>query len=539
MVKIALAQSDFVVGDIAGNVDKITSLHAKASLQGADLVLFPEMAITGYPPEDLVLRPAFQDDAMRAAEKLAGITQNGTAIVTGGLWREKDRMYNTAFLLDRGDTLFRIYKRNLPNYGVFDEKRVFDAGPPPEAAIWRGIRLGILICEDMWSPEAARHLAAGGAEILLSLNASPYDREKHPVRLDQAGKRARETGLPLLYVNIVGGQDELVFDGRSFAVAPDGRMQCQLKGFAGDFAIMEWRRDANGWNCDAGFTAPPPQSGEEDVWQAMTLALRDYAEKNRFPGVLLGLSGGIDSALTAAAAVDALGAERVHTLMMPSPYTSPESMEDAAQCAQLLGIKLDIVPISPAMLALDDMLTPLFAGSAAGITEENIQPRLRGALLMAVSNKRGSLVLTTGNKSEIAVGYATLYGDMCGGYNVLKDVYKTDIYALARRRNMQGRVIPERILTKAPSAELKPNQTDQDSLPPYDLLDAILLRLVERRQSAHEIAAEGYDLATVEYVTRLLARSEYKRRQAAPGVKLSPVSFGRDWRYPLTSGWKG
>jgi len=534
---IAIAQTNFTVGDIAGNVEKIAALHKKAAAQKADLIIFSEMSITGYPPEDLVLRKGFQEEAMQAVAQLVQLTRNGPAILAGGLWREKTSLYNTAFLIESGIVLHRQYKHNLPNYSVFDEKRTFAEGIIPGPTLWRGKKLGIMICEDMWKPEVAENLKKQGAELLITINSSPYDVKKQEARYANARTRIKQTGLPLIYVNQIGGQDELVFDGNSFTMSAKGEITGHLKGFEEDFFVLNYD---NGVITSQNF--PPPSQNDEEatlrgMYQAMMLGLRDYVRKNRFPGVLLGLSGGIDSALTAAIATDVLGAKSVHTLMMPSVYTSKESMEDAAECAKALGIKLDIVPISPAMLAFDEMLAPLFTGKKPDITEENIQSRLRGNILMAVSNKTGNLVLTTGNKSEMAVGYATLYGDMCGAFNVLKDVYKTTVYKLAHWRNKQSPVIPARIITKAPSAELKPNQTDQDSLPPYALLDAILMRLVEDQLSINEIATQGYDRKTVEQVAKLLYRSEYKRCQAAPGVKITEMSFGRDRRYPLTNGW--
>lgn len=537
MPTIAIAQLNFTVGDIAGNTEKIVGSYNKAASENCDLVIFPETSIVGYPPEDLVLRKGFQKAAMQAVEQLAGLTGNGPAILLGGIWNENGHLYNTAFLLDKGRIAHKQYKYKLPNYGVFDEKRVFSAGRLPEAVLWRETKIGILICEDMWDHEAASNLAKNGAEILIVINASPYDREKHMARIDAAQKRVTETGLPLIYVNQVGGQDELVFDGSSFTIFKS-EVNNQLQSFKEDFAIIKWQKGGNsceitGNNCHQFYDHRDISA----IYSAMTLGLHDYVEKNRFPGVLLGLSGGIDSALTAAIAVDALGAQRVHAIMMPSPYTAKESLKDAAECAKSLGIKLDIIPISAAMLVFDEMLAPVFAGSKPDITEENIQSRLRGNILMALSNKTGKMVLTTGNKSEMSVGYATLYGDMCGGFNVLKDIYKTDVYKLANWRNRQSMVIDENIIAKVPSAELRPNQADQDSLPPYDLLDAILQRLIEQGLSVSDIVAEGYEKETVEHISRLLYRAEYKRRQAPPGVKISPMSFGRDRRYPVTNFW--
>jgi NAD+ synthase len=439
------------------------------------------------------------------------------------------------------------YKWDLPNYGVFDEVRVFASGPLSSPVGVRGVRIGLMICEDMWKPELAECLEESGAEILLSINGSPFETDKHDERLNLAVERVSETGLPLAYVNQVGGQDELVFDGGSFVLGADHRLAAQLPHFEEALAVTDWRLEGEGWVCaDAGQVKP--LEGLAGLYRALTLGLHDYVEKNGFPGVIIGLSGGIDSALSAAVAVDALGPERVHCVMMPSPYTSTESLEDAAACAELLGVKLDSVSIEPAMAAFKQMLDPLFEGRAADTTEENIQARSRGITLMALSNKLGHMVLSTGNKSEMSVGYATLYGDMCGGYNVLKDVYKTTVFALSKWRNEAdagwlagpaGRVIPERIITKPPSAELKPDQTDQDSLPAYDVLDDILKGLIEAEESVEEIAQRGHDRAVINRVWRMLENAEYKRRQAPPGVKVTRRAFGRDRRYPIVNAFKG
>ena len=519
---IVLAQCNFTVGDIAGNGEKIRQHHAQCS--PSELIIFSEMAITGYPPEDLVLRPAFVMEAMEAIHALARVTKDAAAIITGGIWQEDNSLYNTLFFLQNGEIVHIQYKVHLPNYGVFDEKRVFANGRLPNVVNWQGVTLGLLICEDMWKADVAKHLHQQGATLLITINASPFEKGKQQLRLDTAKQRVSETGLPLLYVNQVGAQDELVFDGNSFVLNEAGNVVQQLKGFEEQVSYLKVQSMGN----------PSLSTPLADIYQAMMLALRDYITKNSFKGVLLGLSGGIDSALVAAVAVDALGAEKVQAVMMPSPYTSQESLQDAASCAALLGIPLQEIDITPAMGAFDTLLIPVFAGRAPDIAEENIQSRIRGNILMAISNKLGLMVLTTGNKSEMAVGYATLYGDMCGGYNVLKDIYKTEVYALADWRNQKNVVIPERILTKAPSAELKPDQTDQDSLPPYSLLDTILEQLIEQQRSVHEIVAMGYEKPVVEKVARLVARAEYKRRQAAPGVKISTMSFGRDRRYPLS-----
>jgi NAD+ synthase len=534
---IALAQSNFMVGHISGNVARITGLHGIAATAKADLLVVSEMAVTGYPPEDLVLRKGFQEASMRAVEELAALTARGPAMLLGGLWCEGDALHNTAFLLDGGAILHRQHKRHLPNYGVFDEKRVFVKGEMPVPVEWHGVKLGLLICEDMWAPDVAAHLKSHGAELLISINASPFEMGKARVRREVAQARVRETGLPLLYVNQVGGQDELVFDGRGFALSRRGEVRARMRAFEEDFALVCLRAGEQGLEPEAG-DIQPVLGEEETIYRAMALGLRDFVDKNGFRGAVLGMSGGIDSALTAAVAADALGPERVRLVLMPSPFTSAESTEDAKECADRLGLRMDTIAITPGMEAFHAMLDGALEGRLKDVTAENIQPRLRGAILMAISNNEGLMLLTTGNKSEMSVGYATLYGDMCGGYSVVKDVYKTTVYRLARWRNGIGDVIPGRILTKAPTAELKHGQTDQDTLPPYDLLDAILLRLVEGQLSTEEVAQEGYDKATVERVARMLYFAEYKRRQSPPGVKLTGMSFGRDRRYPITSGWR-
>jgi len=544
--RIALAQLNPVVGDIAGNLARARAACAQAA--GADVILFSELFITGYSPEDLVLKGALQDDARAAVEELARDTAgDGPAILAGTPWRDGGKLYNAVALLDGGGVAGLRFKLDLPNYGVFDEKRVFAAGPPPAPLTVRGVRLGVPICEDIWTPAVTDALARAGAEILLVPNGSPFEAGKEDVRLALAKARVGETGLPLVYLNQVGGQDEVVYDGASFVVNADGGIAAALPGWAEQVAVTEWTRGADGgWTC-----APGGKSVVEDrasqVYHAMTLALRDYVGKNRFPGVVLGLSGGVDSALSAAVAVDALGAARVRCVMLPSRYTSRESLEDADACARLLGVTHETIEIERAVAAMTETLAAPFAGTRADTTEENIQSRLRGLVLMALSNKFGPMVLTTGNKSEMSVGYATLYGDMCGGYNVLKDIYKTEVFRLSRWRNAhspagalgpRGMVIPERIIAKPPSAELRPGQTDQDSLPPYDVLDGILECLVEREYSFEDTVAKGYDPATVKRVEHLLYISEYKRRQAPPGVKIGPRNFGRDRRYPITNAFR-
>ncbi|MGO1074722.1 NAD+ synthase [Inquilinus sp. CA228] len=541
---IALAQLNPTLGDVRGNIDKLRRARDEARQAGADLMLASELAVSGYPPEDLVLKPFFLDAVEEGVRELAAETAEGPALLVGTPWRGDDgRVHNAVLLLDGGKVAASRFKHDLPNYGVFDEKRVFAPGPMPGPIPFRGVRLGVPVCEDIWTPDVVECLQETGAELLLVPNGSPYEAGKADQRLQIVLNRVTESGLALAYLNQVGGQDELVFDGASFVIGRNGALRRQLASFREHVAITEWVRGEDGWDCVEGERIAPPD-GVEAIYGAMVLGLRDYVNKNRFPGVLIGLSGGIDSAISAAVAVDALGADRVHCVMLPSPYTSRDSLEDAAECAQALGTRLDSISIEPAMQAFGTMLAPLFEGTTPDITEENLQSRARGVTLMALSNKFGKMVLTTGNKSEMSVGYATLYGDMCGGYSVLKDVYKTTVYELSRWRNQvhpegvlgpAGRVIPERIITKAPTAELKPNQTDQDSLPPYDALDDILNCLVEEEKSVDEIVARGHDRATVARVWRLLDRAEYKRRQAPPGVKLTRRNFGRDRRYPITN----
>ena len=542
-MKIALAQLNPTVGDLDGNAAKVRRAHARAHALGADLVLLPELFITGYPPEDLVLKPAFQRAARACVEQLAEELAEGPAVILGTVWPDEGRVYNAIALLDAGAIQAVRYKVDLPNYGVFDEKRVFDVGPLPGPVNFRGVRIGVPICEDIWKDEVCECLSECGAELLLVPNGSPFDWKKPDVRLNVAVARITETGLPLAYLNQVGGQDELVFDGASFVLNADRSLAVQLPSWREEIVLTDWRRSADGWVCETGERAPIA-SGDAAAYQACVLGLRDYVDKNGFPGVVLGLSGGIDSALVAAIGVDALGPDRVHCVMLPYRYTSNESLADAAECAEMLGVRYDIVPIAAPVEGFTSALASLFRGTEPGVTEENIQSRVRGTALMAISNKLGSMVVTTGNKSEMSVGYATLYGDMNGGFNPIKDLYKTEVYRLARWRNGHvpegglgpvGRVIPERILTRAPSAELRPDQTDQDSLPPYDVLDDILACMVEQEMSVHEIVARGHADEVVRKVERLLYISEYKRRQAAPGVKISSRNFGRDRRYPITN----
>ena len=542
--KLALAQLNPVVGDIEGNVRKAREVRAHAAVQGADLIAFTELYLTGYPIEDLALKPAFQQAAREACEALARDTDDGGPAMLMGLpWGDPPFVYNAVALLDRGRIETVRYKNNLPNYGVFDEKRVFAPGPMPHPVEWRGIKLGVPVCEDIWSEEVCGALADAGAELFIVPNGSPYWMDKQAVRYGVAETRVGETRLPLAYVNQVGGQDELVFDGASFVLNADVSLAVQLPSWEEVLGVTEWRREGGHWHCLKGSIARV-EEGEEANYLACVTGLRDYVDKNGFPGVVIGLSGGIDSALVAAMAVDALGAPRVHCVMLPFTYTSNESLNDAAACAEALGVRYDIMPIHPAVDGLSEGLRKVFDDAAPDTTEENLQSRARGTLLMAISNKFGPIVLTTGNKSEVSVGYATLYGDMNGGFNPIKDLYKTQVYALARYRNRarpkgcfgpEGIVVPENILTKAPTAELKHNQRDQDTLPPYEELDDILNCLVELEMPLAEIVARGHAPKVVQSVERMLYLAEYKRRQAAPGVKITARNFGRDRRYPITN----
>jgi NAD+ synthase len=541
---LTLAQLNPVVGDIAGNADKARRARAQAAAEGADLVVFSELFICGYPPEDLVLKPALQEACRGAVEALAAETADGgPAVLIGTPWVENGRLYNAVALLDGGRVCALRFKVDLPNYGVFDEKRVFTPGPMPGPINFRGVRLGVPICEDIWGPEPVECIAETGGEILLVPNGSPYRRGVIDERLNVAVARVREAGLPLVYVNQVGGQDELVFEGASFVLNTDLSFGAQLPAFREALATVVFERAGTGWRCCGGPNVPL-ESGDEADYAACVLGVRDYVDKNGFPGVVIGLSGGIDSALCAVMAVDALGARRVRCVMLPYRFTSQESLSDAAQIATALDVQYDIVPIADAVEGLEAALAPLMAGLKRDVTEENLQARARGTMLMAVSNKFGLMVMTTGNKSEMSAGYATLYGDMNGGFNPVKDLYKTEVYRLARLRNAwkpagalgpAGQVIPDNVIVRAPTAELRENQTDQDSLPPYDVLDAILERLVEREEPVSQIVAAGFDRELVQRIERMLYIAEYKRRQACPGVKVTLKSFGRDRRYPITN----
>src|ERR1700674_225042 len=540
-LNIAIAQLNPTVGDVAGNAEQ--ARRARTHAAGADLVIFPELFIAGYPPEDLVLKPAFQAACRSSVEALARETASGPAMLIGVPWVEDGKLYNAVCLLRGGRIAAVRFKVDLPNYGVFDEKRVFTPGPLPGPIELNGVRIGAPICEDIWGPDVTECLTETGADLLIVPNGSPYDRTKPDVRLNQAVARVTESGLPLLYVNQAGGQDELVFDGASFALNADRSLAFQLPAFTEAIALTRWERAGGTWRCVDGPRASVLEGDEAD-YAACVIGLRDYVKKNGFPGVVLGLSGGVDSALCAAMAVDALGPERVHCLMLPFRYTSEESIHDAAAAAKALGVRYDVLPIAPAVEGIEASLKELFKGLPRDTTEENIQARVRGVVLMSVSNKFGSMVATTGNKSEMSVGYATLYGDMNGGFNPIKDLYKTEVYRLSRLRNRwkpagalgpDGPVIPENVITRAPTAELRDNQKDQDSLPPYEVLDAILERLVEREEPVAMIVAAGFDAETVKRVERMVNIAEYKRRQAAPGVKVTLRNFGRDRRYPITN----
>jgi NAD+ synthase len=546
-LSIAFAQLNPTVGDLQGNAGLVRRARADAAALGADLVVCSELVLAGYPPEDLVLRPSF---VHAAGEILRELERESAASGVPGLvvtlpWAADGQVYNAVALVADGRMDIR-FKHELPNYGVFDEKRIFAPGPLPSPVTFRGVRLGLPICEDIWFAASATHLAREGAQMLLVPNGSPFEADKFHQRLDLASRRVSESGLPLAYVNQVGGQDELVFDGGSFVMNVDGSLGQLLPFWREHVALTKWTCTGGRFRCDgtAGWSAEPRLAA---VYSAMMIGLRDYVRKNGFGGVVLGLSGGIDSALTAVVAVDALGADRVRGVRLPSRFTSDASQDDAAATAEALGIRLDTIAIEPPVQALEATLAAVFAGRPRDVTEENLQARARGVLLMAISNKFGELLVTTGNKSEMSVGYATLYGDMCGGYSVLKDIYKTEVYRLSRWRNEnvpdgalgpRGRVVPESSLTKAPTAELRPNQTDQDSLPPYEVLDAILLGLIEEELTIDAIVDRGFARETVTRVQRMLYAAEYKRRQAPPGVKITRRSFGRDRRYPLTNAFR-
>ena len=529
-ILIAAAQINCTVGDLAGNAARILEFTERARAAGADLVITPELSLCGYPPEDLLLREGFLVDCRRELERLAQKV-HGTALVVGfpeaagaGL------RYNAAALLRDGRIAAVARKHDLPNYEVFDEKRYFASGSEPCIIELKGVRFGLTICEDVWGPKAPAMAKAAGAQAILSINASPYHKRKQSTRYSVFREWIRDTGLPMVYVNMVGGQDELVFDGASCVLDGRGEVVRQAPFFEEALELFEF----DGARPVAGAIAPE-LAPEAEIYRALCVGTRDYLGKNGFPGAILGLSGGVDSALTLAIACDALGAERVRAVMMPSQYTAQMSLDDAAEMARRVGVRYDVIPIGPVFDAFRAALAPQFEGRPADLAEENLQARVRGSLLMALSNKFGSIVLTTGNKSEMAVGYSTLYGDMAGGYAVIKDLAKMLVWRLARYRNTVSAVIPENIITRAPSAELRANQTDQDSLPAYEVLDGIMEAYMEQGRSPREIVAQGYAPADVKRVVGLIRRSEYKRRQAPPGVRITIRGFGKDWRYPITS----
>lgn len=544
---IVSAQMNPVVGAIDANLDQARLAILWARSYKADILVLGELYILGYPPEDLVRKPAAVKDCMDAIKTLALDTKAGDmAIIVGTPWRTDAGLFNAVAVLSDGVVAEVRFKHELPNYAVFDEKRVFDAGPIPSPVTIKGVKIGLPICEDIWFDRVTAGLKSAGAELLIVPNGSPYRRPVREERLACARARVAETGVPMIYVNQVGGQDELCFDGGSFALSHTGEMVQSLPNFTEDLSVSRWKKKGNNWVCVEAKMAEQMVGLAAD-YAAMVLALRDYVDKNKFPGVLLGLSGGIDSGLSAAVSADALGPDRVRCVMMPSRYTSQDSLDDAADNAKRLGVPYDIVAIEPAVEAFGTMLGPLFEGTTPGVAEENIQSRTRAVILMALSNKLGHMVLTTGNKSEMAVGYATLYGDMCGGYNALKDLYKMEVYALSAWRNTntsaiglgpKGEVIPQRIIDKAPSAELRENQTDQDSLPPYPALDDMLHAFVEEEEEIEDVVSRGHDLATVQRIQNLLYVAEYKRRQAPPGVKIGTRNFGRDRRYPITNRYR-
>ena len=549
-LKIASAQINPIVGDLTGNIDKAKAAYEAARDGGADILVLPELFIIGYPPEDLVLKPAAIADCRKLAQGFAKDTKGGPAVVFSTPWlveegQAEDGLYSAVLFMQDGVITDIRYKHHLPNYGVFDEFRVFKSGPLPAPVQFKGVSIGLPICEDLWQPGVASHLADKGAEILISANGSPWRRTALSERVEALGEKVHNEGLPLIYVNQVGGQDELVFDGSSFSMSADEKIVQSLRSFVEDFDIATWEKRKGVWTCVKA-AKYKQLTGHEADWRAMCLGLGDYVNKNGFKQVVLGMSGGIDSAMAATIAVDALGSERVWCIMMPSKYTSDNSLDDAKDCSNRIGAKYDIVSIAPAVDAYNEMTEPFFKDLAPSTAEENIQSRARALMLMALSNKFGPMLVTTGNKSEMAVGYATLYGDMCGGYNPLKDVYKTEVFALARWRNENNpedllgndNPIPENIITKPPSAELRDDQKDSDSLPEYDVLDDILLGLIEKEESVEDILARGHKPADVKRIQHLLYIAEYKRRQAPPGVKIGSKNFGQDRRYPITNRYR-
>ncbi|MCF4098031.1 NAD+ synthase [Maritalea mediterranea] len=546
-LRIALAQLNPTVGALSKNVEKGKAVIDEAVKAGADILMFPELFPTGYFPEDLLFKPQFVKKAMEAAKELAAHGRDkDISLLIPSIWVDNFQLYNAVLLAEDGNIIDWRAKHDLPNDDVFYEKRYFTPGKLPGPFNIHDVRIGVPICEDVWRKDVVECLAETGAELLLCPNGSPYWRNKHDLRMNVVVERVVESGLPMLYLNQIGGQDELVFDGASFGVNADRSLAFIGKSFEEELIITDWHRGETGWVCDTD-KAEPLASNDGAPWRACVLGLRDYLHKNHFEKVVLGLSGGIDSAVVAAIAVDAIGAENVHCIMLPYKYTSEDSLKDAKDCAEMLGVRYDVVAIGDAVEAATDALAPLFAGLKPGLAEENLQSRMRGTYLMGVSNKLGSMLITTGNKSEMAVGYATIYGDMNGGFNPIKDLYKMQVYHLAdwRNHNMpknclgpKGRVIPQPIIEKAPSAELAPDQKDQDSLPPYPVLDAILEGFVEGEKSFEEIVGEGHDPEVVAKVQKLLYIAEYKRRQAAPGPKLTKKAFGLGRKYPITNGFR-
>lgn len=535
-LRVALAQFRFPVGDIPGNTDKVLDLAHQAQAAGADLIVYPELTLTGYPPEDLLLRPSLEPRIEGAIARLKAASLD-IAMVVGYPERENGKLYNKAMVIHNGRVIADYRKQHLPNYQVFDEKRYFAKGSDTCVFEFKGARIALTICEDIWYDGPARRAAEAGAQINLNINGSPYHIDREAQRHEQVSRVARATNMTTIYVNHIGGQDELVFDGASFIAEAEGRVSLTLPAYREVLHCCDLEQTDAGWRVTESVKAPV-LSIDASLYEALKLGLADYVNRNGFPGVVLGLSGGIDSALSAAIAVDALGPERVMAVMMPYQYTAKISLEDAEDEAKRLGIRYEVLPIGDAYEVAYRTLSPMFAGRPVDTTEQNMQSRLRGLFLMALSNKLGYMVLTTGNKSEMAVGYATLYGDMCGGFNALKDVPKTWVYRLARWRNSQSEVIPERVITRPPSAELAPDQKDEDSLPGYDILDAIIERYVERDESLDSIVAAGFEYEVVAQVIRLIDINEYKRRQAPEGVRVTPRGFGRDRRYPITQGWK-
>ena len=535
-LRIALAQLDFLVGDVEGNASRVLAAAADARDRlKADLIVFPELTLSGYPPEDLLFHASMRRKVAQALE-LVERELKGIAALVGYPEYQGRTIYNAAALIDGGRIVANHRKQCLPNYKVFDEKRYFTASDRATVVEFRGFRLGLLICEDIWESEPARRARAAGAELLVVINGSPYQLNYQERREQVARNRVADVALPMLYLNLLGGQDELVFDGGAFAMNSAGEIVERAPAFESGLFLAQVRRSAGRVEPVAAEVAAP-LSEEESVYRALVLGVHDYVEKHRFPGVVIGLSGGIDSALTLVLAVDALGAERVHAVMMPSRYTSDISREDSEATARALGVRYSVISIEGMFAATLDALKETFAGTQPDATEENIQARCRGVLLMAISNKTGRMLLTTGNKSEMAVGYATLYGDMAGGFAPIKDCGKLLVYRLARHRNARSAVIPERVFTRPPTAELRADQKDSDSLPPYEILDPILEAFIQEDLSVDEIAARGFDRATVIRVLEMVKRNEYKRRQAPPGVRVSGRAFGRDWRYPITSGY--